>query len=72
VQWEPVGRNLTYVVREKGAANIWSTSLDRGQPERVTDLKVGIFFFAWSRDGKQLAISGAKGSSDVVLISDVR
>lgn len=73
IQWAPDGRSLTYVGSSKGVQNIWNQSLDGGTPSQMTDFKgVGIAFFAWSRDGKQVAIAGRQTSSDVVLISEVK
>jgi len=73
IQWGPDGRALTYVDRPTGVQNIWNQPLDGGSPIKMTDFKgVGIAFFAWSRDGKHVAIAGRQTSSDVVLISEVK
>ncbi|MEK6325368.1 MAG: LpqB family beta-propeller domain-containing protein [Acidobacteriota bacterium] len=73
IQWGPDGRALTYVDWHKGVQNIWNQPLDGGPPSQMTDFKGGgIAFFAWSRDGKKVAIAGRQTSSDVVLISEVK
>jgi Tol biopolymer transport system component len=72
-RWAPDGQALTYVEKRRGVANIWSQPLDGGPAQQLTDFKTdGIFNFAWSRDGKQLAIARAFSSKDVVLIKNFR
>jgi eukaryotic-like serine/threonine-protein kinase len=72
VRWAPDGRSLAYIDLHD-PANIYSQPIDGGQPVRLTDFKDGrIFNFAWSRDGKQLALARGTMSSDVVLIKDFR
>jgi hypothetical protein len=42
-----------------------------GPPKQLTDFKSdSIFDFAWSRDGKWLALSHGRISRDVVLLTD--
>jgi Tol biopolymer transport system component len=71
LRWAPDGRALTYVVRTNGIANIWRQPLDGEPPIQLTDFKTDeIFWFDWSRDGKQLACSRGADKSDVVLVSN--
>jgi Tol biopolymer transport system component len=73
IRWSPNGRALTYVDTRGGVSNIWSQPLDGSPPRQVTDFRADqIFFFDWSRDGKQLAISRGLFTTDVVLISDFK
>jgi hypothetical protein len=52
-------------------SNIWATPLDGGQPRWLTSfVDLRIFGFAWSRDGRTLAVSRGEYTSDVVLITD--
>jgi Tol biopolymer transport system component len=70
LQWAPDGSALAYVVKRSGISNIWSQPLDGGPPKQLTDFKADeIFYFDWSRDGKQLACSRGAEMSDVVLLS---
>jgi hypothetical protein len=56
-----------------GVSNIWSLPLDGGKPVQLTDFKADqIFWFDFSRDGKQLAVSRGVQTSDVILIPDFR
>jgi serine/threonine protein kinase len=73
LRWTPDGRALTYIDTINGVSNIWSLPLDGGQPVQLTDFKTDqIFWFDFSRDGKQLALSRGTQTSDVVLIRDFR
>jgi serine/threonine protein kinase/Tol biopolymer transport system component len=71
VHWAPDGQALDYALTRGGASNIWRQALAGGPPKQITNFKSDrIFFFAWSRDGKQLALERGNTPSDVVLISN--
>ena len=73
LQWAPSGIALTYVVTTGGVSNIWSQTLAGGPPKQLTDLKTDqIFWFNWSRDGKQIVSSRGVETNDVVLVSNFR
>jgi Tol biopolymer transport system component len=73
LRWTPDGRALTYIDTINGVSNIWSLSLDGGPPKQLTDFKTDqIFWFDFSRDGKQLALSRGTQTSDVILIRNFR
>jgi Tol biopolymer transport system component len=73
IHWTNDGRSLVYVVTQEGISNIWEQNSTGGSPKQLTDFKdQRIYGFAWSRDGKQLAISRGVVNSDVVLIRDFR
>ncbi len=73
LRWTPDGRALTYTDTINGVSNIWSLPLDGGPPKQLTDLKTDqIFWFDFSRDGRQLALSRGTQTSDVILIKDFR
>jgi len=70
VRWTPDGRALAYIRTVSGVSNIWVQPIDGGPPKQLTDFKeLRLINFAWSRDGKQLALSRGTVNSDVVLIS---
>jgi Tol biopolymer transport system component/DNA-binding winged helix-turn-helix (wHTH) protein len=70
--WSPHG-TLTYVDQHNGVSNIWSQPIDGSAPKQLTNFKSGrIFQFAWSSDGKWLALARGTVSSDVVMIKDFR
>jgi serine/threonine protein kinase len=73
VHWTPDGRGVAYIKTESDVSNIWAQPLEGGKPAPLTDFKSDrIFNFAWSNDGKQLAIARGSETSDVVLIRDIR
>lgn len=71
IRFTPDSKALAYVVNERGVSNIWETPLTGGEPKQITDFKSDLIFdFAWSRDGKQLALSRGQTNRDVVLLTD--
>jgi serine/threonine protein kinase/WD40 repeat protein len=73
VRWMPDGRGISYVDTRSGVSNIWYQPLDGGEPKQITAFTSDqISWFDWSRDGKLLACSRGKVTSDVVLISEDR
>jgi eukaryotic-like serine/threonine-protein kinase len=73
IRWTPDGNAVAYIRTRGGASNIWSQPVDGSPPKQLTDFKSDrIFNFAWSCDGKQLALSRGVVNSDVVLISNFR
>ena len=70
IRWTPDGRAIAYIVTENEISNLWAQPLDGGTPKQLTDFKSErIFNFAWSRDGRQLALSRGVINRDVVLIT---
>jgi serine/threonine protein kinase len=73
VKWSNDGRSLLYVETRAGISNLWSQPIDGTAAKKITDWKSErIFDFAWSRDGKQLALSRGVITNDVVLINDAK
>ena len=73
MSWMPAGRVLGYVDRKDGVDNVWTVAYGGGAPKLLTRFADQfIFAFAWSRDGKQLAISRGTVSTDVVLLTATR
>jgi serine/threonine protein kinase/Tol biopolymer transport system component len=72
-RWAPGGEAVEYVLTRNGVSNIWRQKLSGGPPKQKTNFSSGLIFdFAWSRDGKQLALTRGSQSSDVILISNFR
>jgi Tol biopolymer transport system component len=72
VRWTPDGKALSYIQTNNGVSNLWRASIDGSTPTQLTHFTSGqIFNYAWSRDGKQLAMARGSETSDVVLIKIV-
>jgi Tol biopolymer transport system component len=54
--------------------NLWLQPLDGSAPRQLTHFSDGktIGHYAWSRDGKRLAMSRATQSSDIVLFRGLK
>ena len=69
VQWTPAGDAVAYVRSGDGVDNIWAQPLSAAPPRQITHLREGnIYRFAWSPDGKKLAIARGNTTSDLVLL----
>jgi Tol biopolymer transport system component len=72
VRWRPDGA-LTYLTTEAGVRNLRVQPLDGSASTQITQFTSGLIWdYAWSRDGKRLALSRGTTTSDVVLITDER
>jgi eukaryotic-like serine/threonine-protein kinase len=71
LSFTPDGKNIVYIVREKGVDNLWLQPLD-GKPRRqLTHFKKDkIFRFSFSPDGSRIAIESGEVESDAILIHD--
>ena len=67
----PDGKAVVYVVRDKGADNLWAQPLDGSGGKPLTHFNTDkIMRFAFSPDGSHLAIERGEEESDVVLLKD--
>jgi Tol biopolymer transport system component len=72
IRWTPDGRSIAYLDLREGVTNIWSLPVSGGQPRQLTRFTTDrIYAFAWSHDGKWLAMSRGATTADAVLISEV-
>jgi Tol biopolymer transport system component/DNA-binding winged helix-turn-helix (wHTH) protein len=72
VNWTPDSHALAYI-SPRSNFNLESQPIDGGQPTTLTKFTLDrIFRFAFSRDGKQLAMTRGNLSRDVVLISNFK
>ena len=74
LRWANDGQSIYYTDQQNGVSNIWQLPVDSNGPgTQVTRFTDGtIRSFAWSRDGKQLAVARGTQTTDVVLITDFR
>lgn len=72
LHWTPDDRGLTYA--DALGTNLWVQPIDGGAPYQLTTFTDGkrMSGFAWSPDGKQLALARAVTTSDIVLLKGVR
>ena len=72
-RWAPDGKALDFIRANEGVYNLWRQPIDGSPARQLTHFKdQRIFSFAWSRDGKQLALSRGTVNTDVVLISNFK
>ncbi len=73
LRWTTDGRAIVYILKSNGVSNLWVQPVDGSLPKQLTNFTSDlIFWFDFSRDGKQLALSRGTQTSDVVLISDFK
>ena len=73
MRWTPDSQNVVYAVDEGEVDNLWAQPVAGGPRRSLTHFtSQGIEYFAYSHDGKQIAVSRGTPSSDVVLISNFR
>jgi Tol biopolymer transport system component len=69
--WSPDGKAFQYALTRQGVGNLWEQPLNGGPAKQLTHFKTDqILDFAWSQDGKQLALARGNRNSNVVLISN--
>jgi Tol biopolymer transport system component len=71
LSWAPDSKSFQYVLTREGVSNLWEQPLAGGASRQLTHFKTDLIFdFAWSLDGKQLALARGNRNSNVVLISN--
>ena len=69
--WLPDSRGVVYADTRGGVGNLWRLPVEGGPPMQITDFKSDhINFFAYSSDGKQLALSRGNITRDALMIND--
>ena len=73
VRWTPDGRAIAYVDGDT-QTNLWVQPLDGAPAHPLTHFTDGrtIPSFAWSRDGKRLAIARETVTNDIVLFKGLK
>jgi serine/threonine protein kinase/Tol biopolymer transport system component len=73
IRWTADGGAVSYMDHQRGVSNIWQQPLAGGAPQQVTNFAANrIFFFDWSADGRQLALSRGEFVQDMMLVSNFR
>jgi len=72
-RWAADGKVITYIVTKGGISNIWAQPLTGEPAKQLTDFnQEQIFAFAWSPDGKSLALVRGVNAKSVVLMKNFR
>jgi Tol biopolymer transport system component len=76
-RWMPDGSGLSYVDRGPDSgltANLWVQPIDGSAPRQLTQFtdRKAIGQYAWSQDGRRLAMSRSTSSSDIVLFKGLK
>ena len=73
MRWTPDSQNVVFAVDEGGFENLWAQPMRGGPLRALTHFtSQQIDYFAFSHDGKKIAIGRGTPSSDVVLVSNLR
>jgi Tol biopolymer transport system component len=73
LRWTPDSRSVVYAVDEGGFDNLWAQPVAGGPRRALTHFaSQRIYSFAFSHDGKQIAIGRGTPSSDAMLVSNFR
>lgn len=73
LRWTRDGRAVTYINARDDVFNLWSQSLDGSPPKQLTHFTSDkIFWFDWSRDGKQLVLARGTIMRNAILIKSNR
>ncbi|HEV8370570.1 MAG TPA: protein kinase [Pyrinomonadaceae bacterium] len=68
-RWSPDSKAITYVVTKGGISNIWSQPVSGEAATQLTNFDQDqIFAFAWSLDGKNLALVRGVNAKSVILM----
>jgi serine/threonine protein kinase/Tol biopolymer transport system component len=70
----PDSQALDYIATRDGIPNLWRLNLASGREQRLTawQTTAPLWWFAWSRDGKQLAVTRDTRTNHLVLIQNFR
>ena len=71
--WTPDGMGVTYFDRGTGDQNLWLQPIKGSAPKQLTRYKgSGVFYQAWTRDAKQIALIRGEQTNDALMITDFR
>jgi Tol biopolymer transport system component len=69
-QWTPDGRSIALIDIRTGVDNLWTEPSASRPAQQLTHFTSGVILdFAWSHDGKQIAIARGTSQSDAVSFS---
>ena len=69
--WTPDDQAIAFIDNRSGVRNLWAQPLSGESAHALTHFSTeGVFDFAWSRDGAQIAIARGDWTSDAVMITN--
>jgi serine/threonine protein kinase len=69
-QWTPDGSAIAFIDIRTGVPNLWTEPTSAHPTQQLTHFNSGmIWYFAWSQDGKQIAIARGTSQSDAVMFT---
>ncbi len=70
----PDARSLDFIAERDGFSNVWRMSAEGTKQQKITDWQTPAtaYAFAWSRDGKDLAVVRDSQTSEIILINNFR
>ncbi len=72
-RWTADGKAITYILTKGGVSNIWIQPLTGEAARQLTNFNEDqIFAFAWSPDGKKLALVRGVNAKSLILMKDFR
>jgi Tol biopolymer transport system component/predicted Ser/Thr protein kinase len=72
-QWTPDGRAIALIDIRTGTPNLWTEPTSSSPARQLTHFTSGvIWYFAWSKDGKYIAIARGTSQSDAVLFRSAK
>jgi TolB protein len=71
VRWAADSLSFYYSSGEFTSSGLWRQPLDGGPPQKLIDFPDRIFTFAWSPDGKHLAVGRGKQLGDAILVTNL-
>ena len=68
--WSPDGQNIVYINTVNNVSNLWSQAIDNGTARQITDFKSErILTFAFSPDGRHVAVARTRSANNAVLLA---
>jgi Tol biopolymer transport system component len=71
--WMPDGNAVIYINTQNGISNLWQLPINGGAASAITSFtRHRLYDFAWSPDGKQLAVVRGRSNDDAMLIDALK
>src|SRR5262249_31807214 len=70
-QWSADSMSFDYAAGPFNASSLWRQPIAGGGPQKLCDFPDRVFNFAWSRDGKNLAVSSGEQYGDALMIPNL-